>query len=131
MRGFGIGGNLLSSTQLNFAGPETVLFFVDLTSVELTPGETYSLFATDPNGSERWGVHKSANFSDPYSGGQAFTVNTLDSNPTATPRSYDLYFSVVPGSAGPELAPIPAALPLLLTGLAGLGLIGWRKRMAV
>ena len=30
-----------------------------------------------------------------------------------------------------EVIPVPAALPLLLTGLVGLGLIGWRKRQRV
>ena len=30
----------------------------------------------------------------------------------------------------PGVIPIPATLPLLLTGLAGLGLIGWRRRKA-
>lgn len=32
--------------------------------------------------------------------------------------------------ASPSVIPVPAALPLLLTGLAGLGLIGWRRRKA-
>ena len=30
----------------------------------------------------------------------------------------------------PPTIPVPAALPLLLTGLASLGLIGWRRRKA-
>ena len=29
-----------------------------------------------------------------------------------------------------SVIPIPAALPLLLSGLVGLGLIGWRRRKA-
>jgi hypothetical protein len=31
-------------------------------------------------------------------------------------------------AVGPATVPIPAVLPLLLTGLAGLGLISWRKK---
>ena len=30
----------------------------------------------------------------------------------------------------PGVIPVPAALPLLLSGLVDLGLIGWRKRRA-
>ncbi len=34
----------------------------------------------------------------------------------------------VTGADSPAVVPVPAAMPLLLTGLAGLGLMGWRKR---
>jgi hypothetical protein len=31
-------------------------------------------------------------------------------------------------SVGPAITPTPAALPLFATGLAGLGLLGWRRK---
>jgi hypothetical protein len=41
------------------------------------------------------------------------------------PEVPDLFFS---GATGTIDAPLPAALPLFATGLAGLGLLGWRRR---
>jgi hypothetical protein len=39
----------------------------------------------------------------------------------------DQEFSAV-GALGPSAVPLPAALPLFATGLAGLGLLGWRRK---
>ena len=33
-------------------------------------------------------------------------------------------------TVAPSVVPVPAALSLMLTGLAGLGLMGWRRRKA-
>ena len=53
---------------------------------------------------------------------------------STTSASFPLGSSAFPFAADWTLTstvPVPAALPLLLSGLVGLGLIGWRKRKAV
>jgi hypothetical protein len=44
------------------------------------------------------------------------------------PGISDATYAVVNVSQPPATTPVPAALPLLITALGGLGLVGWRRR---
>jgi hypothetical protein len=58
-----------------------------------------------------------------------FTSNTGDSSSSLGPISFiGASNSGMPGMWSVAATPIPAALPLFVTGLGGLGLLGWRRR---
>lgn len=126
--GFGVAGARLSSQQVVLDGSRRV-FAVDFTSVELSVGSVYSLFVEDPNNTERWGVTYgglSSPDSIPYSGGQAFSINTTNGQLT-TDASRDLGFIVAPGSFVEFEVSAPPTLPLLLTALAAAGFLRRRR----
>jgi hypothetical protein len=58
--------------------------------------------------------------------GHSFSTNV---GPLILTSAGDATFTAVGGSGPPPSAvPLPAALPLFATGLAGLGLLGWRRK---
>jgi hypothetical protein len=66
--------------------------------------------------------------SDLNSGGRCMVIEGSGcqnlSQPTATDISID-----IAGDGELQATPLPAALPLFVTGIAGLGLFGWRRKL--
>ena len=71
-------------------------------------------------------------------GEAAFTAPNTPVNSNWANRPFDLPLAYIDASGPADPAglavvpqvPIPAALPLFATGLAGLGLLGWRRKKA-
>jgi len=118
-------------------------FLVDLGPVFSTAQGAWLGGAVDASQIGRWAVGPEA--------GQLFTFSNFASGePNEGPSNVFAYLSAAlagqwadaAGGVGGEIAgyfveyqvgtvPLPAALPLMLTGLAGFGFLGWRRKRAM
>jgi hypothetical protein len=117
-------------------------FLVDLGPVFTVPQGAWLGGAVDASQTGRWAVGPEA--------GQLFTFsNFLGGEPNEGPSNVYVYLSAalagqwadaaaainaeiagyfVEYQVGPGTVPLPAALPLMLTGLVGFGFLGWRRK---
>jgi hypothetical protein len=118
-------------------------FLVDLGPVFSTAQGAWLGGAVDATQTGRWAVGPEA--------GQLFTFsNFAAGKPNEGPSNVFVYLSTTLGGQWADAAsgvssaiagyfveyqtgtvPLPAALPLMLTGLAGFGFLGWRRKRAV
>jgi hypothetical protein len=47
---------------------------------------------------------------------------------TGSPDFADVAFQVAEENPNPSVVPLPGTLPLFVSGLVGLGLLGWRRK---
>jgi len=96
---------------------------VSFNNLSLTNGSTYAWILAAMAGTDYGSIGSRA--ADTYAGGHYFSTSVY-AGAWADTLGSDLAFNINIVSASP--VPVPAALPLLLSGLAGLGLLGRRNR---
>ncbi|WP_282606434.1 PEP-CTERM sorting domain-containing protein [Pelagibius sp. Alg239-R121] len=121
--GAGTGGPLLFSHGFGLAEDFDAFYNVDLSSVALTIGQTYTAAAFIPGGSERWGLRLSRD--DPYASGQMLADSNVPGCGVDN-AGCDLRFRVTPRTVS---VPEPGSLAILSLGLVGFGVA--RRRRAI
>ena len=127
---FDASGNLLEDFFLEAQTKTTAGLYTDDTLTTLVAGVTVTNIeiAQDGSGGDQksggvWAVSGASIFGD-FDTLRLFGGDDL-SAPAAGAADSDFSFVSAEGAA---VVPVPAALPLMLTALAGFGLMGWRRR---
>lgn len=127
---FDASGSLLEDFFLAAESKTTANLYTDDTLTTLVVGATVSNIEIAQDGSG--GDTKSGGVWS-VAGGSIFgtfdTLRLFGGDDLSVPASgaADSDFSFV-SAAGAAVVPVPAALPLMLTALAGFGLLGWRRK---